>query len=525
MGIQAQASTNEELIRRIAALSPPAGNRPDAASLAQLTAATQELIALFRAEGKLEESPIALAMNRTVHLHREAAQARLEGQRVLVTGGAGCVGSRLIPLLADLGAAAIAIVDIAEDDKPAGPAPRLVPVRYQVDIRDVAALDAAFAEFRPQVVFHLAGIREPGRAEAVVREAIETNVFGIRNVIDACLRHQVEDAIYSSTGKCFAYVSDHVYTGSKKLAEAQWAVAARSSTLTRFRCTRFTHIVENGVVAQDIAAGIRQGLIGLHGPDRYFNIQNLRQATHLLINALALAAQTPADGYWSAVDLGWPVQTLELALYSIHRSGTPAAIYFLGVPRGYDEIFFRGQFCWDGETEYHPLVNALEASTGFGDSSGTMIGARIQPFDGTALALEMEQLSLALDDPTLDFAAMKKALHRAVAGLARSIFAQAELAQLVNVLWWGAAPAWAGPQGREAARFSTVIGLLTQAIVARQSELPVPLPPDIRHKLGEVAESLAQVDNAGASLAGIRALLASAPTNAGPAPHAAPASR
>ena len=84
-------------------------------------------------------------------------------------------------------------------------------------------------------------------------------------------------------------------------------------------------------------------MVMLHGPDRNFNVQNFfRQATHLLINALALADETPPDGFWSAIDLGWPVNTLELALYTIDRSGKPAGIFFQGVPKGYDEIFFRG---------------------------------------------------------------------------------------------------------------------------------------------------------------------------------------
>lgn len=333
-------SAGDDIVRRIAALAP-SGVVSDPAVLDQLISATQELIAVFKTEGRLDQNPAALAMNRTVDLHREAAGTRLQGRRVLVTGGAGCVGTRLIPLLAELGAAEIAIVDIAEvgscKDVRFGVAQQSA---FRVDIRDPAALDGVFADFKPQIVFHLAGIREPGRAEAVVRDAIETNVFGTRNLIEACLAHGVEDAVYSSTGKCFAYVSDHVYTGSKKLAEAQWVVAARNSPVTRFRCARFTHIMENGLVAQDIAQGIADGLVGLHGCERYFNIQNLRQATHLLVNALALARQTPADGFWSAVDLGWPVNTLELALFHIDRSALPAAICFLGVPKGYDEAFF-----------------------------------------------------------------------------------------------------------------------------------------------------------------------------------------
>lgn len=507
MPTEHHARAGDALIQNIMALAPPGAPLPTPL-LTELTEATQALIRAYQAEGKLDENPAALAMNRSVDLHRELAQTRLQGRRVLVTGGAGCVATRLIPLLASLGALEIAIVDMADEKSPAsagagaleaGSNPAranpsaLVPSYHQVDIRDARALEAVFVAVRPHTVFHLASVREPGRAEAVVREAIETNVFGTRNVIEACLRHGVDDAIYSSTGKCFAYISDHVYTGSKKLAEAQWVVAAQGSSSTRFRCTRFTHVMENGVIAQDIEDGIASGLVGLHGPDRHFNIQNLRQATHLLVNALALSAQTVADGFWSAVDLGWPVNSLELALYRIHASGKPAAVRFLGVPKGYDETFFRGQFCWSEGNEYHPLINAIEADSSFTDSTGTMIGARVPAFDAAALARALASLEAALANDALDVAEVKHALVVAVAALAKAMFAAADLTRLIDVLWWGAAPAWAGPAQSEAVRFKSVIALLADTVASRLAQSAGPLPADVRHKLLAVSQTLAQI--------------------------------
>ena len=496
-------SASDDLVRQIASIAPP-GTPITPAIAEQLGVATQALIALAMAGGKLDQSPMTLAMERTVDLHREAAEKQLTGRRVLITGGAGCVGSHLIALLKSLGVDEISIVDIAVLS---GEAADGRPATCQADIRDTAALDAAFARFRPHIVFHLASIREPGRAEAVVREAIETNVFGTRNVISACLKHGVHTAIYSSTGKCFAYVSDHVYTGSKKLAEAQWAAAARRGNSTRFRCTRFTHVMENGVVTQDICDGIARGLVGLHGPDRFFNIQNLRQAGHLLVNALALADQTPADGFWSAVDLGWPVNTLELALYMVQRSSKPAALYFLGVPAGYDEMFFRGQFCWDRETPYHPLVNALETQGGFEDSSGTMVGARVLPFSEDALVLELETLKLALADSTLDVGEVKDALVQAVAGLARAMFAATPLPRLIDVLWCGAAPDWAGPSASQARRFEVVIHLLADAVLAKLRHTPGPLSRELQQKLLDVGQTLAHMPSLAAQSASLSALL------------------
>lgn len=481
---------SDAIIRDIIALAP-ANATPGTDSVKLLQNLTGELVSAYRTDGKLSESPMALAMERTVDLHEDAARLCLSGKRVMVTGGAGCVGSRLIPLLAKLGASHVAIVDFADDMAPSDAVSADCARSYhQVDIRDVPAMEEVFSTFEPDIVYHLASVREPGRAEAVVREAIETNVIGTRNIIEACLRHGVTDAIYSSTGKCFAYVTSHVYTGSKKLAEAQWVSAARASNTTRFRCTRFTHVMENGIITQDIVDGIEAGLVGLHGPDRNFNVQNLRQATHLLVNALALAPHTAPDGFWSAVDLGWPVNTLELALYMIAQSGKPVAVRFLGVPKGYDELFFRGQFSWADDIEYHPLINALEALDSYSDSTGTMTGARIQPFADISLEHEIAKLEAALADRVLTVEEVKTALLVAVSGFTRAIFEQASLAAIVDILWWGASPEWAGEQAIIAKRFAPIVTLLTDVILSRLEDGLEPLSLPLAGKLSAVATTL-----------------------------------
>ncbi|WP_160937024.1 polysaccharide biosynthesis protein [Teichococcus coralli] len=480
--------TSASLIEEIKDLAPPGLAELNANTLAALGAVTRRLIATMKREGRLSENPIELAMTRDVALHHEAALRRLKGRRVMVIGGEGCVGTRLRSLLAGLGPQSLVSLDIAAHGG--------LGTGMRVDIRDAAALDAAFAEARPEVVFHLAAIREPGRAEVIVRDAVETNVYGTANVIAACRRHGVAQAVYSSTGKCFAYITDHVYTATKKLAEAQWMAAAREGGPTQFVATRFTHVLENGIVARDIAQGIKAGLVGLHGSDRHFNLQNLRQATHLLVNAVALAGEQAADSFWSAIDLGWPVNTLEMALYQIDQGGRDVAVRFLGVPRGYDEQFFRGQFDWSGAHEYHPLINALEAPSSFTDRTGTMIGARVPAGAEGRLQQELERLRHVLRENPRDAgfvadAVVKRALLDAVAGLAASAFAASDPQRLLDVLWWGAAPNWAGPDASTARRFAPVLTLLADAMLQR----PVALRdvPGAAEKLADIALTFRQI--------------------------------
>jgi len=474
-----------DLIRTIAELSQaaPAAAGPEDAALRR---ATRALIRSMREEGRLAESPMQLALTRTVELHHAAAERRLRGKRVLVTGGSGCVGTRLRQLLAGFGPATLVNLDIVPHEEGEG---RWV----QADIRDPAVLDAAFRAARPEVVFHLASIREPGKAELVVQEAVDTNVFGTANIIAACRAHGVGHAVYSSTGKCYAYLTDHVYTASKKLAEMQWMAAAREGGDTTFAMTRFTHVLENGIVSRDIADGIRRGMVGLHGPDRHFNIQNLRQATHLLVNALALAGTQAPGSFWSAVDLGWPVNTLELALFEIARSGRDVGVRFLGIPKGYDESFFRGQFDWSGDCDYHPLVNALEAPGMISDSTGTMIGARVAPCPEAVLRLALDRLHARLHGEGAA-SGVKQTLLHSVSNVTAAVFREITPCRLLDILWWGAAPGWVEAG---ATRFRPVMTMLADILLPALAEPGLHWDEAARAKLQDIATTFAGIPGLG----------------------------
>jgi UDP-glucose 4-epimerase len=116
--------------------------------------------------------------------------------RVLVTGGAGFIGSHVVDSLVRDGQEVLVV-----DDLSAGDASRLpAGVRLaEVDITDTTALAAAFDEFRPGAVFHLAAqasvtasVADPGRDCAV-------NVLGTLNVAEAARRHAAP-LVFTSTG-------------------------------------------------------------------------------------------------------------------------------------------------------------------------------------------------------------------------------------------------------------------------------------------------------------------------------------
>jgi UDP-glucose 4-epimerase len=119
--------------------------------------------------------------------------------RVLVTGGAGFIGSHVVDELARAGHEVAAL-----DDLSTGKAENLAPeVRlFEVDLEDRAATFAAIREFRPEVVSHHAAQASVARSmREPVRDACVNVVAGL-NLLDACVaqRGGVERVVFASTG-------------------------------------------------------------------------------------------------------------------------------------------------------------------------------------------------------------------------------------------------------------------------------------------------------------------------------------
>ena len=109
------------------------------------------------------------------------------GRRVLVTGDTGFKGSWLCTWLADLGAT-VGGYALAPPTDPS--LFELIAVCGEVahivgDVRDLAALSAAVAQLRPEVVFHLAAQPLVRPSYGDPRDTFETNVMGVVNLFEA----------------------------------------------------------------------------------------------------------------------------------------------------------------------------------------------------------------------------------------------------------------------------------------------------------------------------------------------------
>ncbi|OYU26256.1 MAG: UDP-glucose 4-epimerase GalE [Burkholderiales bacterium PBB2] len=128
-------------------------------------------------------------------------------RRVLVTGGAGYIGSITVIRLIEAGWTPL-ILDNFSNSHPevlqrierlTGYAPQL----YRADVRDRAALDRVFAEQRIDAVIHFAGLKAVGESVRLPLDYAEVNVAGSVQLLQAMRQHGVRHIVFSSSATVY----------------------------------------------------------------------------------------------------------------------------------------------------------------------------------------------------------------------------------------------------------------------------------------------------------------------------------
>ena len=116
--------------------------------------------------------------------------------KVLVTGGAGFIGSNLVDALVAEGHQVVIVDDLSSGKREnLNPAARF----YQMDIQD-PALAEVFEREKPDVVDHHAAQMDVRRAVADPIFDAKVNVLGLLNVLENCVRQQVKKVVFISSG-------------------------------------------------------------------------------------------------------------------------------------------------------------------------------------------------------------------------------------------------------------------------------------------------------------------------------------
>ncbi len=116
--------------------------------------------------------------------------------RVLVTGGAGFIGSHIVENLLQAGHEPIVLDNLSHgkrENLPPG-----TPL-YEVDIRDAAGVEHVMGKTRPQVIIHQAAQVSVSYSVAYPAEDGEINILGTLNLLEEAQRHKVEKFIFASS--------------------------------------------------------------------------------------------------------------------------------------------------------------------------------------------------------------------------------------------------------------------------------------------------------------------------------------
>ncbi len=166
-------------------------------------------------------------------------------QVILVTGGTGSFGKKFVEIMLKVYRPKRLVIfsrdELKQHDMRASGLDH-PSLRYFIgDVRDAARLERAFSGV--SIVVHAAALKQVPACESNPFEAIQTNIMGGRNVIDAAINQGVRKVLAISTDKAVNPIN--LYGATKLCAEKMFvqANADSGSQDSRFSCARYGNVV------------------------------------------------------------------------------------------------------------------------------------------------------------------------------------------------------------------------------------------------------------------------------------------
>lgn len=209
-----------------------------------------------------------------------------KNKKVLVTGGSGSIGKKIVKELIKYDVDVIRVLDNNETEL-FNLENDLNSSKIKVfvgDIKDSQRLKSLFKDI--DIIFHAAAYKHVPLCEYNPLDAVKTNVLGTQNVIDMAIFCNVKKVILISTDK--AVHPANVMGATKFLAERlMMAASAYSDDGTRFSCVRFGNVLNSrGSVIPLFKKQLKNGgPITLTDEDMTRFIMNIYQASKLILQA------------------------------------------------------------------------------------------------------------------------------------------------------------------------------------------------------------------------------------------------
>lgn len=277
-----------------------------------------------------EIDPLDILGRTPITISLKESLSYLRGKRVLITGAGGSIGSELARQLLSGGAERLYLFGHGENSicqifrelkvlQAEGVGEKATVVPIIGDMRDREYVDYIIRQTKCNVIFHCAAYKHVPMMEENQVAAIENNVFGTKNLLDASLKYNVDRFVLISTDKAVDPVS--VYGVSKMLCEKLVldAAAKVNSDSKAIMFVRFGNVLgSRGSILPLFQNQIKTG-----GPLTVTD-ENMERFFMTIPEACSLVLQTGGvgkNGNSYLLDMGEPIKIIDLAKQIIKFSG------------------------------------------------------------------------------------------------------------------------------------------------------------------------------------------------------------
>lgn len=265
-----------------------------------------------------------LLNRKPIKIENEDVRLRHFDKTILITGGAGSIGSEIVRQVALFEPALIVVLDQAEtplyeiEMEMRALYPMISFKFILADISNRHRIEPLFQKYQFSMVYHAAAYKHVPLIEENPHEAILVNILGSKNLSTLASKYKVNRFVMISTDK--AVKPTNVMGASKRTAELfVQALQNTENNSTKFITTRFGNVLgSNGSVIPHFKKQIENGgPVTITHPDitRYF--MTIPEACDLVLQAGAMGK----GGEIFVFDMGNPVKIIDLAHRMIKLSG------------------------------------------------------------------------------------------------------------------------------------------------------------------------------------------------------------
>lgn len=299
-----------------------------------------------------------------ISLNKKNIKKEYYDKKILITGGAGSIGSEIIRQLIKFKPSEILILDNSETPmfdlkSELSSFEEEINFHFVVDsILDKDSLSNLFKKFKPEVIFHAAAFKHVSMMEENPKSAIINNILGTRNLLEVSLNFSISKFVFISSDK--AVNPSSVMGVTKRICELY--ISKFFNDIPDIIVTRFGNVLgSNGSVVKIFKDQISSGgPITVTHPEvnRYF--MTIPEASQLVLEAGAMGEK----GEIFVFDMGDPVKISDLAKKMIKLSGKvldeDIKIEYIGLREGeklYEELLTDNEKL---KTSYNSLILIAE---------------------------------------------------------------------------------------------------------------------------------------------------------------------